>query len=111
MVKIGDRYQEKMIPFKGKYHSWEYEVVGFHSEPYGDFADCERIYPHGKREKVGISIDLLKDGTFYKKKEKNNEIESIFNTLSPSEKIGLLTTLYFKMTDYEKDRFLKATEN
>lgn len=42
---------------------------------------------------------------------KTNEIESIFNTLSSSEKIDLLTTLYFKMTDYEKDRFLEETEN
>lgn len=67
MVKIGDRYKERMIPFKGKYFDWEYEVVGFKSETYGDFADCERIYPDGKREKVGIDIELLKDTLFYKK--------------------------------------------
>lgn len=67
MVRVGDRYKERMVPFKGKYFDWEYEVVGFKSEPYGDFADCERIYPDGKREKVGIDIELLKDTLFYKK--------------------------------------------
>lgn len=65
MVRVGDRYKERM--FKEKYFDWEYEVMGFKSEPYGDFADCERIYPDGKREKVGIDIELLKDTLFYKK--------------------------------------------
>lgn len=67
MVKKGDKYKERMIPFKGKYFDWEYEVVGFKSETYGDFADCERIYPNGKREKVGIAIGLLEAQVFYKK--------------------------------------------
>ena len=66
-VKIGDRYKEYMVPFPGKFFSWEYEVVGFHSEPYGNFADCERIYPDGKQEKVGIDLELLEDTIFYKK--------------------------------------------
>lgn len=64
-VKIGDKYKERM--FKEKYFDWEYEVMGFKSEPYGDFADCERIYPNGEREKVGIAIGLLEEPVFYKK--------------------------------------------
>lgn len=64
-VKIGDRYKERM--FKGKYFDWEYEVIGFRHEPYGDFADCVRTYPDGKREKVGIDVELLEDTIFYKK--------------------------------------------
>ena len=66
-VKIGDRYKERMVPFKGKYFSWEYEVVGFKTELGAVFADCVRTYPDGKREKVGIDLDLLEDTIFYKK--------------------------------------------
>jgi hypothetical protein len=66
-VKIGDKYIERMVPFKGKYFDWEYEVIGFRHEPYGDFADCVRTYPDGKQEKVGIDLELLEDTIFYKK--------------------------------------------
>lgn len=68
MVNIGDRYIERMVPFKGKYFDWEYEVVGFHTESCGGkFADCVRTYPDGKQEKVGIDLELLEDTIFYKK--------------------------------------------
>jgi hypothetical protein len=67
MVKIGDRYKECMVPFPEKFFDWEYEVMDFRSEPCGNFADCERIYPDGKREKVGIAIGLLEAQVFYKK--------------------------------------------
>ena len=67
MVKIGDKYKEYMVPFPGKFFNWEYEVMDFRSEPYGNFAECERIYPDGKREKVGIAIGLLEEQVFYKK--------------------------------------------
>ena len=67
MVAIGDRYKEYIVPFPGKFFGWEYVVVGFSSEPYADFADCERIDSNGKREKVGISLELLEEGVFYKK--------------------------------------------
>lgn len=68
-IKIGDRYKEYMVPFPGEFFSWEYEVVGFRTESYGDFAQCERIFSDGKREreKVGISIDLLTEEIFFKK--------------------------------------------
>lgn len=66
-VKIGDKYKEYMVPFPGKFFNCEYEVVGFHSEPYGDFAECERIYSNGNRETVRIAIALLEGQVFYKK--------------------------------------------
>ena len=67
-VKIGDKYIERMAPFKGKYFDWEYEVVGFSTEPWGSkFADCVCTYPDGKQEKVGISLELLEGTIFYKK--------------------------------------------
>lgn len=62
MVKIGDRYKERVpswVKGKDRYFSWEYEVVGFHSEPYADFADCVRTYADGRKDTVGISISLL----------------------------------------------------
>ncbi len=63
--KIGDKYKERML--KKSYFDYTLEVVGFKKESYGEFADCTRTYPDGKTEKVGISVDLLRDETFYKK--------------------------------------------
>ena len=66
-IKIGDKFKEKMVPFPGKFFDWEYEVVGFTSTSYGKFANCERKYPNGETEPVGISIELLQGGVFYVK--------------------------------------------
>ena len=66
-IKIGDKFKEEMTPFPGKFFDWEYEVVGFTSEPYGEFANCKRKHPNGKTEPVGISVELLQDGVFYVK--------------------------------------------
>ena len=66
-IKIGDKFKEKMVPFPDKFFDWEYEVVGFKTEPYGKFAKCECKYPDGKTEPVGIAIELLQEGNFYKK--------------------------------------------
>lgn len=56
-----------MVPFPGKFFDWEYEVVGFKTEHYGEFAECICTYADGKKEKVGISIELLEEQVFYKK--------------------------------------------
>lgn len=56
-----------MVPFNGKYFDYTLEVVGFKSEPYGEFANCMRTYPNGNTEMVGIDIGLLEDTLFYKK--------------------------------------------
>lgn len=70
-VKIGDKYKEKLpswVKGKNRYFSWEYEVVGFSTEPWGGkFADCVCTYPDGKQEKVGIDLELLKGTIFYEK--------------------------------------------
>ena len=66
-IKIGDKFKEKMVPFPGKCFDEEYEVVGFKTEPYGEFANCVCKYPDGKTELVGIAIELLQEGNFYKK--------------------------------------------
>lgn len=64
MVKIGDKYKERIpswVKGKNRYFSWEYEVVGFDTKSYGEFAKCIRTHKDGKKEPVGISIELLLD--------------------------------------------------
>lgn len=61
-IKIGDRFEEYMVPFPGKVFDWIYEIIGFK----GDFAECNCIFPNGKTERVGIAIDLLKEGVFFR---------------------------------------------
>ena len=62
MVRIGDRYRQRIpswVRGKNRYFDWEYEVVGFKSEYYGEFAECICTYADGKKDTVGISISLL----------------------------------------------------
>lgn len=66
-IKIGDKFKERMTPFPGKFFDWEYEIVGFTSKSYGEFADCVCKYPHGTTEPVRISLKLLQGGNFYVK--------------------------------------------
>ena len=67
MVKVGDKYKERMPFGEKRFFSWEYEVVGFTTESYGEFAKCIRKYRGGKEEPVSISIELLTETAFYKK--------------------------------------------
>ena len=62
MVAIGDKYKEIMVPFPGHFFSWEYEVIGFETRPYGKFANVKQTYDDGT-----VAIDLLEEGVFYKK--------------------------------------------
>jgi hypothetical protein len=39
------------------------------------------------------------------------KIEILFSTLSGREQVEVMTTLYYSMDDYTKDRFLEETEN
>lgn len=78
MVKIGDKYKQKIpswVKGKNRYFSWEYEVVGFKKESYGDFAECICTHDDGKKEPVGIDIELLLDDkSSYEKVTDANEI-------------------------------------
>lgn len=38
-------------------------------------------------------------------------IEQLFGTLSGQDKVSLMTSLYYQMSDLEKDKFLEETEN
>ena len=69
MVAIGDKYKEIMVPFPGHFFSWEYEVIGFETRPYGKFANVKQTYDDGTvaTHKISIAIDLLEEGVFYKK--------------------------------------------
>ena len=67
MVNVGDKYKERMPFGENIFFSWEYEVVGFATETYGEFAKCIRKYRGGKEEPVSISIELLTETSFYKK--------------------------------------------
>lgn len=40
-----------------------------------------------------------------------DEISVLFNGLNKLEQVEILTDLYNRMTDYQKDRFLYETEN
>lgn len=43
--------------------------------------------------------------------ENQELIEKLFKSLSKRQQVETLTTLYFRMSDYQKDRFLEGTEN
>ena len=77
MVRVGDKFNEKLPSFvksKTGLFPWVIEVVGFHHESYGVFADCIRRENGYKDDKLAISIGLLDDRkeTFYKKIATNN---------------------------------------
>ena len=38
-------------------------------------------------------------------------IEQLFGSLGSKQQVEVLTSLYYKLTDYQKDRFLEETEN
>lgn len=40
-----------------------------------------------------------------------DEISALFNGFSKDEQVEILTELYYRMTDYQKDEFLHETEN
>ena len=40
-----------------------------------------------------------------------DEIEGLFNKLPEEDKVGILVGLYYKLTDAQKDNFLRETEN
>lgn len=73
MVNIGDKFKEYLPSWiKGnkkrtKFFDYIYEVIGFETEPYGEFAKCICIYNDGKTENLSISLELLTEEFFYKK--------------------------------------------
>ena len=73
MVKVGDKYKEYLPSWikgnrnKTMFFSYTYEVIGFKKESNCTFAECIRVYPNGKTEKLGIDIGLFKNEIFYKK--------------------------------------------
>lgn len=46
-----------------------------------------------------------------KKYEIQNEIELLFDKLSSKGKVELMASIYYGMSCYEKDEFLRRTEN
>jgi hypothetical protein len=38
-------------------------------------------------------------------------IETLFDKLNKTQQVEVLSSLYWKLTDYQKDRFLEETEN
>ena len=40
-----------------------------------------------------------------------DEISVLFNGLNKLEQVEILTELYYRLTDYQKDKFLEETEN
>jgi len=40
-----------------------------------------------------------------------DEITALFSKLNKKEQIGVMVTLYYKMTDLQKDEFLRETKN
>jgi hypothetical protein len=46
-----------------------------------------------------------------KKEETISTITKLFNGLSKSAQVEVMTTLYYRMYDEQKDRFLEETEN
>ena len=46
-----------------------------------------------------------------KKEEIISTITKLFNDLSKSAQVEVMTTLYYRMYDEQKDRFLEETEN
>ena len=43
--------------------------------------------------------------------EKVDKVKAICNTLSGENMVMLMTELYYGLSDYEKDEFLRETEN
>lgn len=46
-----------------------------------------------------------------KKQDTFQMLATLFNDLSESAKVQIMTMFYYKLSDYGKDRFLEETEN